>query len=207
MPTLALLRANIGAILAGITIAVLALAFTVQTVRIDGLHWQFKAGAFTLPFLNVEGWKEMATKAQAALQEVKAAQPQAAAAQSQANHEPAEKSAAIARNTDAQTPDYLAHVAAAAVAHAVSVARLSPAPAAEGVACKADLPGTDRIAQGDDDTAGSPDMVSVARADWLKINAEAALRVQLYQAGQEMIAEGIAVASDAPASPAPEAVK
>ncbi|GMM59864.1 hypothetical protein NUTIK01_06410 [Novosphingobium sp. IK01] len=59
------------------------------------------------------------------------------------------------------------------------------------------MPGTDPASQGDDGQAGSALMVSVARSDWEKLNAEAALRAQLYQVGQEWIAQGIAVAGPA----------
>lgn len=178
----------------GVIIAGLAVAVTVQTIRLDGLHIVPKAGAFHFTLVDVRGWHPRALAAETALAQVKAAQPKAEAAQIAVNHQPAVLSAAIARETDAQMPDYLAHVAAVSAAHAVPAGGLCGAKAAGGVASNASVPGTDRTAQGHDDTAGSPDMVSVARADWDKLNREAALRVEVYQAGQAMIAEGVAAA-------------
>lgn len=204
MPDLAFIRTNLGQVAAALIMALLALACGVQTVRINGLHWDLKVGAFTLPFLNMEGWKETATKAQAALAQVKAAQPKAEAAQVAENRKPAIITASIARTANAQTPAYLSKVASVAARHAVPALRLCAVKAPDGRASQADLRAADPPAQGDDGKAGSPDMVSVARSDWDRLNREAALRVQLYQIGQSWIAQGVAVADDAPGdAPAP----
>jgi hypothetical protein len=184
----------------GVIIAGLAVALTVQSIRLEGLHITPKDGPFHFTLLDVEGWRPRAMAAETALKAVKEAQPKAEAAQAAVNQQPAIVTAAIAKEADAQTPDYLRRVATAAAAHAVPVGGLCGAKAADGSASQADLPGTSRPAQGDDDTAGSPDMVSVARADWEKLNREAALRAQLYAVGQGWIAEGVAVADDAPAA-------
>jgi hypothetical protein len=192
-----------------VVIAGLALVAGVQTVRLDGLSITPKAGPFHFMLLHVEGWRPRALAAETALAEVKAAQPKAEAAQAAENSKPAVVTATIAKEADAQTPDYLRRVASAAAAHAVPAGGLCGAKDSDGGAVQADLRGQGGVAQGDDDKAGSPDMVSVARADWEKLNAEAALRVQLYQIGQQWIAEGVAVADDAPdvAAPADQGAK
>jgi hypothetical protein len=186
-----------------VVIVGLAFGLAVQTVRLDGLHITPKAGPFHFTLVSVEGWRPRAQTAETALAEVKAAQPKAEAAQAAENSKPAVITGAIAKEADAQTPDYLRRVAVAAAAHAVPSVGLCGARNVDGGAIQADLRGEDRVAQGDDDKAGSPDMVSVARADWEKLNAEAALRVQLYQVGQQWIAEGVAVADDTPDAAAP----
>jgi hypothetical protein len=186
-----------GAIIAG-----LALAVTVQTIRLDGLRITPKAGPFHFTLVDRQGWRPRAEAAEKALKAVADAQPKAEAAQAAVNHQPAAITAAIAKEADAQTPDYLRRVASAAAAHTVPVGGgLCGAKAAVGGPSQADLPGTDHSAQGDDGKAGPPDMVSVARADWEKLNAEAALRAQLYEVGQSWIADGVAKAEDEVAPP------
>lgn len=192
-----------------ISFVVLIATLAVQDIRLNGLHITPKAGPFPFTLVSVEGWRPRAQAAETALAEVKAAQPKAEAAQAAENNKPAAITGAIAKEADAQTPDYLRRVAVAAAAHAVPAGGLCGAKDADGGAVQADLRGQGGVAQGDDDKAGSPEMVSVARADWDRLNAEAALRVQLYQIGQQWIAEGVAVADDAPdvAAPADQGAK
>lgn len=188
--------------MSGAIIAVLALAFGVQSVRLHGLIIAPKVGPFEFTLLHVEGWRPRALAAESTLAQVKEDQRKAQAAQIAVNHQPAITTATIARQADAQTPEYQRRVAALASAHAVPAGRLCGTSADQGGPGQADLPGTDHPAQGDDGKAGSPDMVSVARTDWEKLNREAALRVQLYQIVQEWIAQGVAKASgDGPPSP------
>lgn len=177
-----------------IALAALAVALGVQTVRLDGLTIAPKVGAFRFTLMDWRGWHPRALDAEAALAAVKAAQPKAQAAQAAVNHQPAAASAAIARQSDAQSPDYLRRVASAAAGRAVPVGGLCGTKAPDGGPGGPGLPGTDHLAQGYDGKAGSADMVSVARADWERITREAALRVQLYQVGQEWIAQGVAKA-------------
>lgn len=180
--------------LSHIAVAVLAVALAVQTGRLDGLTIAPKVGPVGFTLINARGWKRRALDAEAALSNVKAAQGAAQADQAAANHKPAAASAAIARQSDAQSPDYLRRVAIAAAGRAVPVGSLCGAKAPEGGPGGPGLPGTDHATGGDDGKAGSAPMVSVARADWEKLNREGALRVQLYQVGQEWIAQGIAKA-------------
>lgn len=184
-----------------IAVAALAVALAVQTVRLDGLTIAPRIGPLHVTLLDYAGWKGRAQRAEADLGRVTQAQAKAQADQAAANHQPAIASASIARQTDAQTPDYLRRVAVAAAGHAVPVGGLCGAKAPESGPGGPDLPRTDQPTGGDDGKAGSSPMVSVARADWEKLNREAALRVQLYQVGQEWIAQGIAKASgdDTPA--------
>lgn len=197
------LAADFNLRLSGVIIAGLALAVSVQTIRITGLTIAPKAGAFHFTLIDLKGWRGRALDAEAALAQVKEAQPKAQAAQAAVNHQPAAISADIARQSDAQSPDYLRRVASAAAGRALPAGRLCGAKAPEGGPGNAGLPGTDHLAQGDDDKAGSPDVVSVARSDWEKLTREAALRVQLYQVGQEWVAQGVAKAGadDPPAAP------
>jgi len=181
--------------LSGVVITGLALALTVQTIRLNGLTVAPKAGAFHFTLLDLQGWRPRALAAEADLAKVKDAQRDAQVAQIATNHQPAITTASIARQADAQTPDYLRRAAAFAAAHALPAGGLCRASADKGSTGHADLSGTDHPAQGDDGKAGSPDMVSVARTDWEKLNREAALRVQLYQVGQEWVADGVAKAS------------
>lgn len=195
------------------------LALGAQTVRIEGLHLGVKVGPISLHVVNLTGLRQRATTAESALAQVEKAQAQAGQAQAAANHEPAAISAEIARTSDAASGDYHAAVEHAAALHAAPAPRvpdhscapgagvvsgaahhddgsLHPSPA-QGSGSTAAMPGTDPASQGDDGQAGSALMVSVARSDWEKLNAEAALRTQLYQVGQEWIAQGIAVAGPA----------
>ncbi|WJS97838.1 hypothetical protein [Novosphingobium humi] len=178
--------------LSGVIIAALAVALGVQTLRLSGLTIAPKVGAFHLTLIDLKGWRGRALDAEAALAAVKAAQPKAQAAQAAVNHQPAAITADIARQADAQTPDYLRRVADAAAGRALPVGGLCGPKAPDGGPGGPGLPGTDHLAGGDDGKAGSPDMVSVARSDWEKLTREAALRVQLYQVGQEWIKEGVA---------------
>lgn len=192
------------------------LALGAQTVRIEGLHLGARIGPISLRLINVTGLRQRAATAEAELAQVKKAQTQASDAQAAANHQPAAISAAIARTSDADAADYRATVERAAALHAapavLGAGHLCPsgagavpgdadhdgngvrAGAAQGSGRAAAMPGADPAAQGNDDPARSSGMVSVARTDWEKLNAEAALRAQLYQVGQEWIAQGIAVA-------------
>lgn len=223
---LAALKKQAGQILAWLTadacrmaLVAAVLALGAQTVRIEGLHLGVKIGPISLHVVNLTGLRQRAATAESALAQVEKAQAQAGQAQADANHEPAAISAEIARTSDAGSADYHAIVERAAAVHAVPVLLAhdhSGAPgtcavsgdprhddgslhpgAAQGPGGAAAVPGTDPAAQGDDGQAGSARMVSVARSDWEKLNTEAALRAQLYQVGQEWIAQGIAVAGPA----------
>ena len=191
--------------LSGIIIAALAVALGVQTVRLSGLTIAPKVGAFHLTLIDLKGWQGRALDAEAALAKVGAAQVTAQAAQAAVNHQLAAITADIARQADAQTPDYLRRVASAAAGRALPAGRLCGAKAPDGGTSGPGLPGTDHVAGGDDGKAGSADMVSVARSDWEKLTREAALRVQLYQVGQEWIAQGVAKAG-ADSTPSAQAV-
>ncbi|WP_317973695.1 hypothetical protein [Novosphingobium pituita] len=223
---LAALKKRAGQILAWLTadacrmaLVAAVLALGAQTVRIEGLHLGVKVGPISLHVVSLTGLRQRTATAESALAQVEKAQAQAGQAQAAANHEPAAISAEIARISDAASGDYHAAVEHAAALHAAPAPRASghscapgagavsgaahhddgslhPGPA-QGSGGAAAVPGTDPASQGDDGQAGSALMVSVARSDWEKLNAEAALRAQLYQVGQEWIAQGIAVAGPA----------
>lgn len=192
---------RLSTMLTGALVAGLALGLGVQTIRLEGLTIAPKAGAFHFTLLDIPGWRPRALDAEAALAKVADASKAAQSAQATTNHQPAITTATIARQADAQTPDYLRRVAALSAAHAGDAGRLCGPSDNQGGAGRADLPGTDHPAQGDDGKAGSAEMVSVPRSDWERITREAALRAELYQVGQEWIAQGVAKVSadEAPA--------
>jgi hypothetical protein len=118
----------------------------------------------------------------------KAAQHQATVDQVAANHEPARTSAEIARQSDAQAPDYYRSVSVAADARRVR----SPACSVS----TPDLSGADRAAAIDDRSASAADVVSRPRAEDDQIVAAAARAAQMHQDAEDLIAAGVAVAAD-----------
>lgn len=131
--------------------------------------------------------------AQQTIAEMRAAQRPATAAQIAVNHEPARVAAEIARQSDAQAPEYYRAVRAAAVTR-----RLPVPPCPSG---GADLPGTDRPAAIDDGPDPAADMVSRPRAEDDQIIAAAGRAAQMHADAQALIAAGIAVAEPDPPSP------
>lgn len=127
--------------------------------------------------------------------EVKAAAPEAAATQADANHRPAAISQAIAETSDAQAPAYYRAVHAAADAHAV---RMRPAPSCRGTG-GADLPGTDPAAESVHGPAAAPDLVCRPRAEDDQLVAAAGRAAEMRAIAQGWLISGIAV----PADPAP----
>jgi hypothetical protein len=115
-------------------------------------------------------------------------QHQAGQDQATVNHEPARKSAEIARQSDAQAPAYYADVRRAADSHRVR------GPACPPVA--ADMPGTDRAAPVDDRSPAVADMVSRPRAEDDLIVAAAGRAAQMHADALDLIATGAAVPSD-----------
>lgn len=132
--------------------------------------------------------------------DVKAAAPNAAAAQAAVNHAPAAKSQAIAEKSDAEAPAYYRAVHAAADAH-----RMRPAPDRSGTG-NADLPGADPAATGVHGPAEPADLVCRPRAEDDLILAAAARAAEMRAVAQGWVIDGLAVPADpAPAGAAPGA--
>ena len=133
----------------------------------------------------------------AQLDAMKAAQAGATKAQADANHKPAADSQAIARQSDAQAPDYYADAASAAAAHVVRV-RAAPCPISP-----AGVPGPDPVAPIDDRSGGPTAVVPDApvcrpKADDDKFIAAASRLAKVHQDAEALIAAGVAVPDDVP---------
>ena len=128
---------------------------------------------------------------------IRAAQADAAAAQTAVNQQPALTSATIAEITDATAPAYYDAVQRAA---ADRVFRGGTAAQCAGGA--ANLPGTHRASASDVEDAGpaglvpDADSVLVNRSDWTRITAAAGQAAMCARAGQELIRRGAAVAGN-----------
>ena len=134
--------------------------------------------------------------AQAELAAIHAAQKTAGAAQAAVNHEPARVSGIIASNSDAQAPAYYDAVRRAAADHAVSLR-------GKGLSCPARLPGADSAVEGVHGPDTLADVVPLAQGDYDQLVYAAARAAQMHAESLELIAAGVAVASD-PASAASE---
>jgi len=119
--------------------------------------------------------------------QIHVAQADATKHQTEVNHEPARKSAEIARKSDAQAPAYYAAVRVAADAHRMR----NPCPISNP-----DLPGTDRPIPSDDHTGEATGMVSRPKADDDLIVSAAAQAAQMQVDAQALIDAGIAVSED-----------
>lgn len=178
-----------------------ALSCAVLLVRIEGLHVSLPAGSFRFPLITIEGLKERATKAEAALAAVKKAQGAASAAQAAANHEPAQISRAIAEASDAQSKGYLDSGRAAASVYAAANSVRGACP--EGGTGGASVPGADSAAAKHDSAGDDAEMVAVTRADFDSLTGSALRLAQVHQDAQALIDAGVAVPSDGEPPPEP----
>lgn len=124
--------------------------------------------------------------AQTTITNIRNAQDHATAAQVAVNHEPAYKSAAIAKVNNVQSAEYSDRVRRAAV----------DSVRAKAVACPsspANLPRADSPAKVDDGDASASGMVSVASDEWLQFTQAAGQTVMCVTAGRALIDAGIAV--------------
>ncbi|WP_343609380.1 hypothetical protein [Novosphingobium sp.] len=179
--------------------AVLMVA-AVQTIRIGGLILRPELGPIRWTLIDLQGWQPRALAAEKALADlqaqIKAAQPKAAAAQAAVNHQPAARSAAIAKASDHDAQPYYEKVRAARDAYAAAhpaggVLRASEA--AGGRPGHADLPGTDRAASIHDGPGGPADMVAVSKLDFDKLTNAAGRLAKVHQDAQALIDAGVAV--------------
>lgn len=142
---------------------------------------------FGLPIIG-GGLSAKLDAARTTIADIKAAQIQAAQSQLTVNREPARKSADIAGKSNAQETSYFADVRRAAADRVQRPARCA--------ASVASVPATDSSTPVDDGDAEVTGMVSVAASDWADFTAAAGQAVMCVRAGQALIAEGVAVASD-----------
>lgn len=146
--------------------------------------------AAVIALLCLSGW--LWNRGNVALDQVaaiKAAQHTAANNQATVNHEPARKSADIARKSDDEAPAYYAagHSAADAYADAHSV---------RGASCPTghpDLSGTDSTAQVDDGPGEAPGMVAVTRDDFDLLTGNSLRLAKVHQDAEALISDGVAV--------------
>lgn len=179
------------------------IACAVLMVRIDGLHISFSPGSFQFSFINIEGLKDRAKRAEASLQAMKDEQSRAAAAQAAVNHEPAQISRAIAKASDVQSKTYYEQGRAAAAGYAAGngVRNACPEDRADG----AGLPRTGDIAAQHDGPGETADMVAVTRADFDQLTGNSLRLAQVREDAQALIASGVAIALEGePLSVMPE---
>lgn len=142
---------------------------------------------FGLPIVG-GGLSAKLDAARTTIADIKATQIQAGRNQLTVNREPALKSADIAGKSDAQETSYFADVRRA------SADRVRPQ--TRCATSVASVPATDSPTPVDDGDAEVTGMVSVAASDWADFTAAAGQAVMCVRAGQALIAEGVAVASD-----------
>lgn len=179
-----------------------ALACGVLMLRIEGLHVSFHVGPFHFRFIEIDGLRDRAERAEAALKAVKAAQSKAVAAQAAANHEPARISRAIAEASDVQAKDYYEKGRAAGAAFAAAHGVRNACP--EGGANSASLPGSNSAAAQHDGPGDSAGMVAVPRADFDQLTGNALRLAQVREDAQALIASGVAVPIETEPPPDPE---
>lgn len=160
----------------------LLIVCAVLSIRSDGLH---------VGFIQIDGLKDRASHAEAALAAIKDDQGKATAAQAAVNHQPAQVSRAVAEASDVQSKNYYeqGRAATAVYAAANSVRRACP----EGRASGPGVPGTDRPAAQHDGAGDAAEMVAVSRADLDRLSGLALRVAQVREDAQAMIAAGVAV--------------
>lgn len=122
---------------------------------------------------------------------IRAQQEQAAIQQAEANHEPARKSADIARISNAQSADYYARGRRDGAAYAAAHRVRNACPASNP-----DLPRTDHAAEFNDESGLSPGMVAVTQADFDTLTANSLRLAQVHQDAAALIAAGVAKSED-----------
>jgi len=135
------------------------------------------------------GWHEKA-KWQKVARSAMVAQAAAARAQTTVNHAPAEKSAAIARKSDEETPAYYTAVSHAANLHAIRVWR--PA----GPSSPADLPRADPVVEGVHGPDPAAELVCRPPHEDTQLVNAAGRAAEMHQEALDLIAEGAAVPAD-----------
>lgn len=161
---------------------VLLVAYAALTIRADGLH---------IGFIQIEGLKDRAHKAEADLRHVRSAQAKATSAQAAVNHKPAQISRAIAEASDVKSNHYYEQGRAAATGYAagnsVRKACLEGGTSDAGVRRAADA-----TAQ-HDSASKQTDMVALTRADFDQLTGNSLRLAQVHEDAQALIEAGVAV--------------
>jgi hypothetical protein len=179
----------------------------VQTLRIGGLMLRPEIGPIHWTLLDLPGWKPRALAAEKALADlqaqIKAAQPKAAEKQAAVNHEPAARSAAIAKASDHDAQGYYEKGRAAGAAYAAAHSlRASCAAAAGGGTNGTGLPGANRTGGQHDGPGQAADMVALSRSDYDTLTGNSLRLAKVHQDAQALIDAGVAVPDSS--SPAPK---
>lgn len=155
-----------------------ALAFIVQTVRINGFLW-------------IEGLEQQLADARGQIERMERASQQTAEDQATVNRAPAQAAAAIAGKSDHEAPAYYAAARSTADAHAVRM----PAQAARGAPGAADLPATDPALASLHGPTGPAELVCRPGLEDRQLVTATARAAEMHQQALDLIATGAAVAA------------